>query len=106
MASLDAEQAAGFSGLGIERCDSRGNMRATRSVAFYRNVGMIFARRSYTYRGHFCRACIHRLFWRVELQNVVLGPWGVISMLVAPIYFVENIFTYMIALYKLRGALE
>ncbi len=81
-------------------------MRLTKFVAFYRNVGMLFRRQTYTIMGNFCKTCVHKHFWKFEVMNVLLGPWGVISIMVAPIYFVQNIFSYAIALYKLRDSLE
>jgi hypothetical protein len=79
-------------------------MRMTKFVAFYRNVGMLFRRQTYTMMGNLCVTCVHKQFWKFEVLNVVLGPWGMISAVVAPIYFVQNIFSYLAALYKLRGA--
>lgn len=90
----------------MQRCQSCGNMRMTKFVAFYRNIGMIVARRTQTIRGNFCKSCVHKHFWTFEAKNLVFGPWGTFSLLLTPIYMVQNIFNYLIALYKLRGALE
>lgn len=87
----------------MQRCQSCGEMRLTKFVSFYRNEGMFFRRREYSYIGNTCKGCVHRQFWKFEFLNVVLGPWGMISMMVAPIYFVQNIFNYIIAIYTLRG---
>jgi hypothetical protein len=92
------------SSVSMQRCQSCGEMRLTKFVSFYRNVGMFFRRREYSYIGNTCKGCVHRQFWKFEFLNVVLGPWGMISAIVAPIYFVQNIFNYIIAIYKLRGA--
>jgi hypothetical protein len=90
----------------VQCCKSCGKMRATKFVAFYRNEGMFFRRREHSAIGYFCKTCIHKYFWTFELKNLVLGPWGMISVAVTPIYFVQNIFNYVGALYKLRGTLE
>ncbi len=90
----------------IRRCQSCGNMRATKLVSFYRNIGMLFARRTHSVVGYLCKPCTHKVFWTFEWKNVVFGPWGMISAVVAPIYFVQNIFSYLSALYKLRGMVE
>ena|ERR1700676_379426 len=90
----------------MQRCQLCGNMRMTKFVAFYRNVGMLFRRQTYTIMGNLCKTCVHKQFWKFEALDVVLGPWGMLSAVVAPIYFVQNIFNYVVALYKLRGALE
>jgi hypothetical protein len=92
------------SGVTMQCCQSCGEMRMTKFVAFYRNVGMLFWRHTYTIMGNLCVSCVHKQFWKFEALDVVLGPWGMISAVVAPIYFIQNIFSYLAALYKLRGA--
>jgi hypothetical protein len=39
-------------------------------------------------------------------KNLLLGPWGIISAIVTPIYRVTNTVTYVSPTPKLRGALE
>ncbi|MFZ1972385.1 MAG: SH3 domain-containing protein [Candidatus Acidiferrales bacterium] len=92
------------SAVAMERCQSCGEMRNTKFVAFYRNVGMLFRRQNYTAMGNLCESCVHKLFWKFEALDVILGPWGMISAVVAPIYFVQNIFTYVVALYQFERA--
>lgn len=88
------------------RCQLRQQMRATRSVRFHRNVGMLVARRSYTAKGQLCRSCIHKKFWEFQAKNLLLGPWGAVSLILTPILLVMNTGTYLTALYKLRDAIE
>lgn len=92
------------SGVTMQRCQSCGEMRMTKFVAFYRNVGMLFRRQTYTMMGNFCESCVHKHFWKFEALDTVLGPWGMISAIVAPIYFVQNIFSYVVALYQFERA--
>src|ERR1700747_3807811 len=88
----------------MQRCQSCGEMRMTKFVAFYRNVGMLFRRQTYTIMGSLCESCVHKQFWKFEALDVVLGPWGTISLILTPIYFVQNIFSYFIALYQFERA--
>jgi hypothetical protein len=88
------------------RCQICGNMRQTKYVTFYRNVGMLFARRTYTINGNLCRSCIHKRFWEFTGKNILLGPWGTISLIVTPLYLVQNTGIYIAAMYKLRDAIE
>src|ERR1700693_1215849 len=88
----------------MQRCQSCGEMRMTKFVAFYRNGGMLFRRQTYTAMGNFCESCVHKYFWKFEALDIVLGPWGMISAIVAPIYFVQNIFSYVVALYQFERA--
>src|ERR1700681_3657120 len=49
-----------------QRCQLCGNMRMTKFVAFYRNVGMLFRRQTYTIMGNLCKTCVHKQFWKFE----------------------------------------
>jgi len=88
------------------RCQLCQQMRATRNVSFHRNVGMFVARRLHSTNGELCRSCIHKKFWEFQGKNLLLGPWGLFSLLLTPILLVQNTATYLIALYKLRDAIE
>jgi hypothetical protein len=90
----------------IARCQLCQQMRATRSVSFHRNVGMLVARRMYSVNGELCRPCIHEKFWEFQRKNLLLGPWGMFSLLLTPILLVQNTATYLVALYRLRDAIE
>jgi hypothetical protein len=90
----------------MTRCEICQQMRGTRMVSFHRNVGMIVTRRLYSMNLQLCRACIHRKFWEFQGKNLLLGPWGTFSLLLTPILLVQNTGAYLIALYKLRDAVE
>ena len=53
-----------------------------------------------------CKPCVHRYFWQFTQMNLMLGWWGAISFLVTPIYLVQNLASYLIATYQLRGSLD
>lgn len=72
------------------RCQECGNMRQTRNVTFRRNAGMLLAHRIYKVNGNLCRACIHRRFWEFTGKNIALGPWGTISLIVTPLFLIQN----------------
>jgi hypothetical protein len=105
--------AAGVPGLGpplasvgasVGRCQVCGSVGRTEHVAFYRNLGMIIMRRTYRIEGDMCRSCIHKKYWEFTGLNLLLGWWGMISLIMTPIYFVQNLVAYVGALYKLRDA--
>ena len=87
-------------------CQLCKNMRQLQFVMYFRNVGMLCARRTITAKGDLCRPCIHRLYCEFAGKNVLLGPWGMISLVVTPLYLIQNTWTYSRALYKLRNAVE
>jgi hypothetical protein len=43
------------------------------------------------------------MFWQFTGKNILLGPWGIISLVVTPFYLLQNTGVYLKALYKLRG---
>lgn len=88
------------------RCQACGSMRQTKNVTFYRNVGMLLARRTYKVNGDMCKPCIHKRYWEFAGKNLLLGPWGTISLIVTPLYLIQNTGVYVAALYKLRDAIE
>jgi hypothetical protein len=87
----------------LAQCQLCKQTRATRFVSFHRNVGMLFARKSYALHGNLCESCINKMFWQFTGKNILLGPWGIISLVVTPFYLLQNTGVYLKALYKLRG---
>jgi hypothetical protein len=67
---------------------------------------MLVVRQTRSIQGNMCKTCVGKKFWDFTLKNIVFGPWGVISLLVTPIYLVTNTVSYVSALNKLRGAIE
>jgi len=76
-------------------CQTCGIEAPLKYVTFNSNIGMLVARRHMTTRGFFCRRCIQKHFWKHTLRNVTLGWWGMISLIVTPIFIIGNIGTYI-----------
>lgn len=66
-------RAAKPSDVTMQRCQSCGEMRMTKFVAFYRNVGMLFRQQTYTIMGNLCKTCIHRHFGKF---GTMTSSWG------------------------------
>jgi hypothetical protein len=90
----------------LGRCQSCGNMRQTSPVTFQRNIGMLVARQTKILKGNLCKTCVKKTFWDFTAKNLLLGPWGMISLIVTPIYLVTNTVNYVSAMQKLSGAIE
>jgi hypothetical protein len=88
------------------QCQFCGNMRQTAPVTFHRNIGMLVARQTKSLKGNFCKTCVKKNYWDFTAKNLLLGPWGMISLVVTPIYLVTNTVSYVSALQKLSGAVE
>jgi hypothetical protein len=96
---------AGAAGM-MGRCQVCGNVRLTSPVTFQHNIGMIVLRQTRSIRGNMCKTCMRSKYWEYMGKNLLLGPWGVISVIVTPIYMVTNTVTYVSNARKLSGAVE
>ena len=67
---------------------------------------MLLARQTRTLSANMCKSCVHKNYWDFQAKNLLLGPWGTISLIVTPIYLVTNTVSYVSALNKLKGAIE
>ena len=90
----------------VLRCQSCGAMRQTAKVSFHRNVGMLFIRRTYKIEGNLCKTCIRKHFGSFMFKNLLLGWWGTISLIVTPMYTLQNIASYISAMKALRNVPE
>ncbi len=88
------------------RCQVCGSVRQTAPVIFHRNIGMLVARQTRRIEGDMCKTCLSKNYWEYMGKGLLFGPWGVISLIVTPIYLVTNTVSYVSALHKLRGAIE
>lgn len=62
--------------------------------------------KSKSLQGNLCKTCLSKHYWSFLGKNLLLGPWGTISLFVTPIYMVTNTVSYVKALRNLRGAPE
>lgn len=90
----------------IGRCQLCGNPRQTAQAEFTRNVGMIVVRQTHKINANMCKTCLNKNYWEFMGKNLLLGPWGTISLIVTPIYFITNTVSYISAKKKLSGAVE
>ena len=90
----------------LGNCQMCENIRQIKYVAFHRNVGMLLQRETHSIKASLCRSCLHKSFWEYTYKNLLFGWWGMISVVVTPIYFLMNLCVYIAALYKLRNAVE
>jgi hypothetical protein len=90
----------------IGRCQICGSMRQTSQVTFHRNIGMLIARQTLKLQGSMCKTCLGKKYWEFQGKGLLLGPWGMISLVVTPIYLITNTVSYVSASRKLRNAVE
>ena len=79
-------------------CQGCGNEAPTRYVEFHQNIGALVMRFHKSVRGNLCKSCIHKRFWEFTLMNCVVGWWGLISLVVTPIFIVNNLGRYIMCL--------
>jgi hypothetical protein len=90
----------------MRTCQVCGNTRQTSEVKFHHNIGMIVLRQTRSIQGNMCKTCMRSKYWEYMGKNLLLGPWGIISVIVTPIYMVTNTVTYVSGARKLSAALE
>jgi len=67
---------------------------------------MLVLRQTRRIRANLCKTCVASQFWSFQVKNLLLGPWGVISLVLTPIYLVTNTVSYASARRELAGAVE
>jgi hypothetical protein len=87
-------------------CQLCRSMRKTARVKYARNIGMLVLRQTRRLEANLCKSCASKEFWNFQGMNLLLGPWGVISLIITPIYLVTNTVSYVAAQRELQGAVE
>lgn len=62
---------------------------------FRQNVGALVIRFEKKIQGRMCRSCLSKHFWSYTLTTAAIGWFGLISILVAPIYVILNVVQYI-----------
>ena len=76
-------------------CQKCGCQAPTRHVSFHQNIGLLVMRLYNGTDGHLCKPCIHKTFWTYTAVNMTVGWLGVISLILAPIFMINNIVQYI-----------
>ncbi|EEF59377.1 hypothetical protein [Pedosphaera parvula] len=79
-------------------CQTCGIEAKTRHVEFHQNIGALVIRFNKSLKGNLCKSCIHKYFWQFTLINLTVGWLGIISLIVAPIYTINNLVRYLLCL--------
>lgn len=79
-------------------CQACGIEAPTRYVEFYQNVGALITRFHKKIRGNLCKGCVHKYFWKMTSTTLAVGWLGMISIIVAPIFILNNLFRYLMCL--------
>jgi hypothetical protein len=79
-------------------CQDCGIEAPTKYVAFYQNIGALVVRFSKSIEGNLCKSCIHKYFWEFTGTNLVLGWWGMISLILNPFFILNNTGRYIFCL--------
>jgi hypothetical protein len=90
----------------LGQCQLCRSIRQTAHVKFARNIGMLVLRQTRRLEANLCKTCLIKKFWNFQGMNLLLGPWGIISLIVTPVYLVTNTLSYVAAQRELKDALE
>ncbi len=75
-------------------CQSCGIEAPTKYVEFRQNIGMLVMRRHRTIKANLCKPCMSKYFRNMTLTTFFLGPWGTISLILAPTFIIMNLVQY------------
>lgn len=87
-------------------CDVCNSGEPSVHVHLRHNVGMLFMRREYETQGRLCASCLKDVFRRHQLNNLVLGWWGMISFVLTWVYLIDNTRNYLTARKELAQLTE
>lgn len=76
-------------------CQGCGIEAPTRAVDFRQNIGMLVMRTHKRIKGKLCKKCVNKHFWQMTATTLFLGPWGYISIVVTPIFIINNLVRYL-----------
>ncbi len=85
-------------------CNGCGQVTRVSLSTFHQHIGLLVIRFPSHVTGDFCLRCTHRLFWKKSLTTFFLGWWGIISLVMTPIFLVQNIAAYLQALKDLKDS--
>ncbi|HEY8210439.1 MAG TPA: hypothetical protein VIG99_23315 [Myxococcaceae bacterium] len=72
-------------------CDMCSAYAPVMNGTYHQNTGMLVMRRHRQAGGTFCRGCHFRVFWRLTLHTFFLGWWGTISLVLTPLFLLNNV---------------
>ena len=76
-------------------CRACGSNAPTKYVEFHQNVGALVMRFHRSVKGNLCKQCIHANFWKMTMTTLAVGWLGYISIILAPIFIINNICRYI-----------
>ncbi|MBI1375504.1 MAG: hypothetical protein GC159_22555 [Phycisphaera sp.] len=82
----------------MEFCQVCGVEAPTKKVSFHQNIGALIMRFSKSVEGNLCKRCINETFWSFTGTNLVLGWWGLVSLIVNPIFIINNTVYYLMCI--------
>ncbi len=72
-------------------CQRCGFEAPNKYVQYTENVGLFIVRFRNHFAGHLCKKCNRRVYWRMTMVNVLLGWWGIVSLLMTPGILIDNL---------------
>jgi hypothetical protein len=76
-------------------CQVCGADAPVKYVEFHQNIGALVMRYHKSCKGNLCKSCIHSKFWSMTGTTLAVGWLGTISVVLAPIFVVNNTIRYI-----------
>ena len=77
------------------RCQVCGADAPVKYVEFHQNIGALVMRFHKSIKGNLCKSCIHSKFWPMTMTTLGIGWLGTISIILAPIFVINNTVRYL-----------
>jgi hypothetical protein len=79
----------------LTRCQSCGLPAEIKYIEIYENIGLLIFRVHKSIKGELCKSCINKYFWEYTGKTMLLGWWGVISIMITPFIILNNTFRFI-----------
>lgn len=79
-------------------CEKCGCATTAKVVLFRQNISYLYERRETVFCGRACLRCMTTMFWKFTLTTMLLTWFGVMGMILGPLYIVINCTEYLSAL--------
>jgi hypothetical protein len=88
----------------MRTCKVCGRSRMTQWADFQENVSYFIARQERNFAGFVCFPCMSMTFAEFEIRTLLFTWWGIIGLMVGPIYLLVNLGEYMHLSYRFLKA--
>jgi hypothetical protein len=76
-------------------CQCCGSHAETKYFSYHQNIGALVMRFSKSINANLCKSCSRKFFWQFTGTNLLLGWWGMISLIINPFLIINNVVYFL-----------